>query len=207
MLSKEEAKQIKEQLLSQLEKTNVPNKEELKNSISQMNASQLEEFLKQNNIQYSEKDEQEQQKCVFCSIVFGDIPSTKIGENEKAIAILELNPISKGHTLIIPKEHLSVKENLSKEVDELVEEASKRIKEVLKPKDILIENSNMFGHEIINIVPVYDNETIDSQRNKASPEELKQLQEVLKIEPKLEEIQKSKPKEIEENLWLPKRIP
>ncbi len=43
--------------------------------------------------------------CVFCKIVKGDIPCTKIDETPKALAFLDIAPISKGHTLIIPKEH------------------------------------------------------------------------------------------------------
>jgi len=207
MLSEEETKQLKEQLISQIERTDIPNKEEVKDSISNMNESQLEEFLKQNNIQYSEKGEQEQQKCIFCSIVFGDIPSTKIRENEIAIAILELNPISKGHVLIIPKEHLSVKENLHKKVDELAKEVAEQIKKTLKPKEVIIANGNMFGHEFLNVVPVYDKETMDSPRQKTSPEELRGLQESLEKKQEPEKIEEQKIEEISENLWLPKRIP
>ncbi len=43
--------------------------------------------------------------CIFCNIVNGSIPSEKIYEDEDFIAILDINPISKGHLLIIPKRH------------------------------------------------------------------------------------------------------
>lgn len=43
--------------------------------------------------------------CIFCKIVSGEIPSRKIYEDEDVIAIMDLNPTSKGHSLIIPKEH------------------------------------------------------------------------------------------------------
>lgn len=43
--------------------------------------------------------------CIFCKIVSGEIPSRKIHEDEDVIAIMDLNPTSKGHSLIIPKEH------------------------------------------------------------------------------------------------------
>ena len=43
--------------------------------------------------------------CLFCKIAKGEIPSTKIYEDEKFLAFLDINPVNPGHTLIIPKEH------------------------------------------------------------------------------------------------------
>ena len=43
--------------------------------------------------------------CIFCKIVKGDIPATKIYENELVFCFLDIAPINLGHTLVIPKEH------------------------------------------------------------------------------------------------------
>ena len=43
--------------------------------------------------------------CLFCQIIVGDVASTKVAENENVIAILDVNPVNPGHTLIIPKKH------------------------------------------------------------------------------------------------------
>ena len=43
--------------------------------------------------------------CIFCKIIRGEIPSSKVFENEKILAFLDINPVSKGHTLVIPKTH------------------------------------------------------------------------------------------------------
>ena len=43
--------------------------------------------------------------CIFCRIIAGDIPSTKIYEDDSVIATLDINPAAPGHTLIIPKAH------------------------------------------------------------------------------------------------------
>lgn len=43
--------------------------------------------------------------CIFCKIIKGEIPSYKVYENEKVIAILDINPANEGHLLIIPKQH------------------------------------------------------------------------------------------------------
>lgn len=43
--------------------------------------------------------------CVFCKIIRGEIPAYKVYENESFIAILDINPMNPGHTMVIPKEH------------------------------------------------------------------------------------------------------
>jgi histidine triad (HIT) family protein len=53
--------------------------------------------------------------CIFCSIISNKIPSNKIFEDERTLAILDRNPVSKGHTLLIPKVHDTRVENLSSE--------------------------------------------------------------------------------------------
>ncbi len=43
--------------------------------------------------------------CVFCSIVSGNIPATKVYEDDQVLAFLDVNPVNDGHTLVIPKQH------------------------------------------------------------------------------------------------------
>ena len=43
--------------------------------------------------------------CIFCAIAAGEIPSFKVYEDELVLAYLDINPFSKGHTLVIPKKH------------------------------------------------------------------------------------------------------
>ena len=43
--------------------------------------------------------------CLFCKMVAGQIPVTKIYEDEVVLAFLDIGPISDGHTLVIPKQH------------------------------------------------------------------------------------------------------
>ncbi|KXT75858.1 HIT family protein [Streptococcus sp. DD12] len=44
--------------------------------------------------------------CIFCQIVAGDIPASKIYEDDKVLAFLDISQTTKGHTLVIPKEHV-----------------------------------------------------------------------------------------------------
>jgi histidine triad (HIT) family protein len=43
--------------------------------------------------------------CIFCKMVAGQVPVTKIYEDENVLAFLDIGPISDGHTLVIPKQH------------------------------------------------------------------------------------------------------
>jgi histidine triad (HIT) family protein len=46
------------------------------------------------------------QDCIFCKIVSGQIPAAKIYEDEVVVAFLDIGPISDGHTLVMPRQHV-----------------------------------------------------------------------------------------------------
>ena len=43
--------------------------------------------------------------CIFCKIVRGEIPCVRVYEDDDVLGFLDINPLSHGHTLVIPKEH------------------------------------------------------------------------------------------------------
>src|ERR1700752_2931936 len=43
--------------------------------------------------------------CVFCTIVSGDAPAIRVYEDDDYLAILDIRPITRGHTLVVPKQH------------------------------------------------------------------------------------------------------
>src|SRR3954465_12362674 len=43
--------------------------------------------------------------CLFCKIVAGELPSTKVAEDDRTFAFMDINPATRGHLLVIPKEH------------------------------------------------------------------------------------------------------
>ncbi len=61
--------------------------------------------------------------CVFCKMVAGEIPVTKVYEDEAVLAFLDIGPISDGHTLVIPKQHCTMVHECNPEV--LVEVAAR----------------------------------------------------------------------------------
>jgi diadenosine tetraphosphate (Ap4A) HIT family hydrolase len=207
MLSEEETISLKQKIIEQIE-SNFPEeqKEGAIKQIEEMNSEQFESFLKKNNLIKEDGEEGHNEGgCVFCSISSGKIKSEKIGENEKAIAVLEINPISRGHTIIIPKTH----GESPKEAFNLAEKISKTLKKKLKAKEIKISNSKLFGHDLINVLPVYEKEDFNSERKKASAEELEAVKVELEkpVAKKERKTKESKIEKIKEVLWLPKRIP
>jgi histidine triad (HIT) family protein len=189
MFEKNQIENMKQQVIEHIQK-NFPEdkKQSAIEQILSMNDEEFIETLKENNIIQDENgnlnENQREGKCIFCSIVFGDSPSIKIGENEKAIAILEINPISEGHTLIIPKNHISSKEKIDSKTESLTVVTKEKIENSLKPKEIKVFASEVSGHAVINIVPIYNDETVNSQRKHATNDEL------LKIKEKIEKTNK-----------------
>jgi histidine triad (HIT) family protein len=43
--------------------------------------------------------------CIFCKIIAGDVPCTKVYEDDVALAFMDIMPLNKGHLLVVPKEH------------------------------------------------------------------------------------------------------
>ena len=43
--------------------------------------------------------------CIFCKIIAGEIPSSKVYEDEQVLAFLDISQVTLGHTLVVPKEH------------------------------------------------------------------------------------------------------
>ncbi|MBU1976181.1 MAG: HIT family protein [Nanoarchaeota archaeon] len=65
--------------------------------------------------------------CIFCKIIRGEIPCAKIFEDENTLAFLSIGPISKGHTLVIPKKHAEVYMDLD---DESINDLATTLKKV-----------------------------------------------------------------------------
>ncbi len=202
MLSEDEAREIKQKLISHVESNF--SEEQIPAAVSQiesMNPEQLENFLRKNDL-VKDSEEEEIGKCVFCSIIADKIKSVKIGENRGAIAILEINPISKGHALVILKEHTNKPE---RDAMILAKEIERKIKKKFKPKRVEISESKIFGHDVINVLPVYRDENFNSSRTSAKMEEIEMIKDELEREVKKEK--KPKLEKVKEFFWLPKRIP
>lgn len=70
--------------------------------------------------------------CIFCKIVKGEIPCTKVYEDDQVLAFEDINPISEGHTLIIPKAHAENLWEISDDDLTAIHLASKKVSEAIK---------------------------------------------------------------------------
>jgi len=167
-ISEEESKKIKEHLLKQLSNFPEDKRSQIKNQIESMTTEQVETFVKQNELNHLGGN------CIFCSIVAGNTPSTILKENEEFLAILELNPLSKGHILILPKKHL---ENFPDSIKDFAKKIADILKNKLKPKEIKLNETKIMEHPILELIPAYEGEK--SERRNASVDELKKLRDTL----------------------------
>ena len=198
-ITDEEASKIKEQLLTQLDNFPEEKREQIKTQIGSMTNEQIEAFIKQNQLSHLGG------QCIFCSIIANKTPSYKIAESPDGTAILELNPLSKGHALIIPKEHL---EEIPESIRSLAQQVATKLKEKFSPNDVQINELKIMDHALLEVVPIYGDET---EKKQATEEELKSLQNQITGEaqeetPETKETEEDEDED-EEIPILPPRIP
>ena len=108
--------------------------------------------------------------CVFCAIAAGEIPGFKVYEDDLVLAYLDINPFTKGHTLVIPKKHSTCLLDTDDDTLAAVIARVKKVAEHLKaalPCDgfnILQNNGEAAGQTVhhlhFHIVPRYGKEAI-----------------------------------------------
>ncbi|AAK34475.1 histidine triad protein [Streptococcus pyogenes JRS4] len=108
------------------------------------------------------------ENCIFCSIIQGDIPSSKVYEDEQVLAFLDISQTTKGHTLVIPKQHVR---NLLEMTAETASHLFARIPKIARAiqsatgataMNIINNNEALAGqtvfHAHVHLVPRYNEE-------------------------------------------------
>lgn len=98
--------------------------------------------------------------CIFCKISKGEIPSSKVYEDEKFFAFLDINPESEGHTLLIPKtHHVWMQDTPDELIGEIFVVAKKLMKELIEQKKCEFVKVKVIGKDVshfhIHLVPEY----------------------------------------------------
>ena len=199
-LTPQQIKILKEQLLSQIENLPADKKTEARRQIETLSPQALELMLKQ---------QEKGRENIFRLIVKGEIPSTKIEENEDAIAVLEINPISEGHAIIIPKKPAKSQKDIPESAFKLAKNLSGVLTEKLKANSTEIQTETKFGEVILNVIPIYNKPlNINSPRKAAKKEELEEMARKLKEEkPKIEVIKMKRELPTSQPLKLKRKIP
>ena len=110
------------------------------------------------------------ENCIFCKIANGDIPSAALYEDENFKVILDLGPASKGHALILPKEHyadlLEMPEEKTAAAFVLAKKMAVKMKEVLHCDGVNIVQNNGTAagqtvfHFHIHLIPRYEGDHV-----------------------------------------------
>ncbi|HER6085613.1 TPA: HIT family protein [Streptococcus pyogenes] len=108
------------------------------------------------------------ENCIFCSIIQGDIPSSKVYEDEQVLAFLDISQTTKGHTLVIPKQHVR---NLLEMTAETASHLFARIPKIARAiqsatgataMNIINNNEALAGqtvfHAHVHLIPRYNEE-------------------------------------------------
>lgn len=102
--------------------------------------------------------------CIFCKIINNEISSYKIYENDMVVCFLDINPLSSGHTLIIPKKHFKDISDIDSKYLSSINDATKYVYNLLMsklgPDGIRIVQNNGICQEIkhyhVHLIPVYN---------------------------------------------------
>ena len=129
--------------------------------------------------------------CIFCGIAEGEIPSFKVYEDEQVLAYLDINPFTKGHTLVIPKEHYK---GLLDADDKVLADLIVKVKKIAAHValsigcdgfNILQNNGNAAGqtvrHVHFHIIPRWNGDPLTFENKKGDMDELAALAEKIRM--------------------------
>ena len=122
---------------------------------------------------------------IFSQVISGEIPGYKIYEDEYVCAFLDINPIQKGHTLVVPKVEVEDMFLLDEIMYDKVMHRVRYVAQILKAKFdckkicILVEGYNI-PHAHVHLVPTNKPEDFDAKlAHPATKEELEEVQKLL----------------------------
>jgi histidine triad (HIT) family protein len=129
--------------------------------------------------------------CIFCKIVAGELPATIVDEDDRTLAFMDIAPATRGHALVIPREHTPDLLGIGAEdltaVNLAAQRLAARIKERLRADGVNLLNScgaaafQTVFHFHVHVIPRYEGDPLrlpwvptpgDSQEIAATAEEL-----------------------------------
>ncbi|MCX6742138.1 MAG: HIT family protein [Candidatus Pacearchaeota archaeon] len=185
-LDKEQAEQVRKQLLAQIAKLPKEQQGDLKEQIEEATPSELEEFIKQS------QGKGEGGKCIFCEIIAGKIDSVKVYEDNDIVAVMEIMPASKGHILVIPRQHFQfiqeIPEKVLNKLFYFVKVTTPLLTKILDAKavSIYIPQGVLAGqriqHFVINLIPRYESDGLvfDWEHKKTDTKNLEEIAEKIR---------------------------
>ncbi len=134
------------------------------------------------------------ENCIFCKILNGDIPSRKVYEDEEFAVIMDASPATKGHCLIIPKDHYAnifeMPEELAAKALPIAKEVAIHLKDALGCDGLnLVQNNGEVAGQTVNhfhlhLIPRYHDGVVTDVtwgHTDFSSEELDEILETIKM--------------------------
>ncbi|CAF9923928.1 MAG: Adenosine 5'-monophosphoramidase [Alectoria fallacina] len=91
--------------------------------------------------------------CIFCKIIKGDIPSFKLFESERVLAFLDIQPLSQGHALVVPKAHGSKLTDIpDDQLEEVLPVAKKLAMATGSENYNILQNNGKLAHQEVDHV-------------------------------------------------------
>ncbi len=132
-------------------------------------------------------------ECIFCKIINGEIPSYKVYEDDHVYAFLDITQGTRGHTLLIPKNHIpnvyELDEETAHHVFKAVPKVAKAIKKAFNPIGLNIINNNdrplqSVYHFHVHLIPRYEHDGVSissiDHSNDYSESDFKAVQDAIK---------------------------
>ena len=122
--------------------------------------------------------------CIFCRIIKEELPAKTIWEDDNIKVIMNINPCTNGHLLVIPKKHMvDIRDTDEKIIMHCLQiiknELYPRLKEKLQCEGLTIAQNNELGQEIkhyhIHLIPRYQEDDADFKYNTETLEELEEI--------------------------------
>ena len=124
---------------------------------------------------------------IFSRIISGEIPSYKIAENDKFLAFLDVQPVAKGHTLVVPKTEVDyffdMDDDHLREINLFARDVASKIKRVVPCQRVGVAIIGLeVPHAHVHLIPLNSMEDINFSkvRVKMSPEEFASLAETIR---------------------------
>ena len=125
---------------------------------------------------------------IFTRIVRGEIPSYKVAEDERFFAFLDINPLTKGHTLVVPKQETDYLFDLDDRTlaDMIVfaKRIARKLKEKIECKKVAVVVLGLeVPHAHIHLIPIQDEKDVDfhKEKLKLSPEEYRAIADTISL--------------------------
>ena len=108
--------------------------------------------------------------CLFCKIVAGEIPATRVAEDERTIAFMDINPATRGHVLVVPRGHAKDLLEIDQEDLAAVASTAQRVARTM-PERLGADGVNLLNscgraawqtvfHFHVHVIPRYDTDPL-----------------------------------------------